>query len=441
MVGAGFAGLAAARRLTQAGLDVVVVEARDRAGGRSWNRTLPDGTVLSVGGTWLGVGQDRMFALCREVGLETYPQYEQGEQILRLGGKNHRYRGMIPDINPWAVVVLGLMFKRLDSMANRLPVDAPWQAHDARAWDEQTLGDWISSPFNVPSATARDLARMFMTVLFCTDPAEVSLLGALAMARGGGGLGYYTDTARTETHLVAGGAPALADRLADELGDAMHLSSPVRRIAQADGHVEVGSDTLGVRARRVIVATPPVLASRIDFDPMLPDAHGHLLRRVVPGAVLRVHTVYDRPFWRAEGLSGQAASPQSAVSVTIDQSPPTGMGVLSSYAFGPRALAMARLDPRRRRELWLRSLAEYLGPEASVPIEYLETDWSAEEWSLGGMMGHFAPGILTTYGPMLRRPAGRVHWANSESATRMHGLMEGAVRSGEFAADEVLAAA
>jgi monoamine oxidase len=394
-----------------------------------------------VGGTWLGKGQTRMFSLCQELGLSIYPQYDQGERIMRLNGTNHRYSGLVPNVSPLAVISLGLAFKRLDALARRLPMDAPWKAHGAKELDVRTLGEWMSSWINIPSSTARSMAWATMSVLFCTDPAEVSLLGALTLARGGDSFEYYADSRQTETHLVDKGAPEIAAQLAARLDTAVQLASPVRRIAQTNDHVEITSDRFTVRARRVIVATPPVLASRIEYDPLLPPMHGHLLRRLVPGAIIRVHTVYEEPFWRADGLCGQVAATQSEVGVVIDQSPRSGTpGILSSYAFGPKALALSRLTPEDRRRVWLRTLAEYFGPRASAPIDYLETDWSAEEWSLGGMIGHFAPGVLTTYGSALRQPVGRVHWANSESATRMHGLMEGAVRSGEQAAEQVLAA-
>lgn len=440
VVGAGFAGLAAARRLRECGNSVVLVEARDRAGGRVWNRTAADGSVVSVGGTWLGRGQDRMFELCRELGLDVYPQHEQGDSLLHLNGRNRRYSGY-PKAGLFALASLGLAFWQLDRMVKGLPLNEPWRAEGARSLDAQTLGAWLDSAWHVPSATARKLIRTTMTVLFCVDPDEVSLLGSLVLARGGGSFGYYVDSTMTETHLVDGGAPELAARMAGELGDALHLSSPVRCIQQSSAGAQVLSDRLTVEARRVIVAVPPFLASRIDYAPPLPAAQIQLLRRMLSGSALRGITIYDQPFWRRDGLSGMSVAPDLPVPVALDQSPRCGKpGILSSYMFGPQAVRAAALAPIERRNVWLQALAARYGSKALWPRAHLETDWAAEEWSLGGMIAHFGPGVLTSYGRSLREPAGRIHWAGSEYATEMHGLMEGAVRSGESAAEQAISA-
>jgi monoamine oxidase len=435
VVGAGFAGLSAARRLSQGGKSVVLLEARDRVGGRVWNRTAADGTVASVGGTWLGKRQDRMFALCREFGFDVYPQYEEGDNVAYLDGKVRRYR-KYPNVGPFALLSLGLAMWQLDRILKSLPRDGAWQSDAARALDAQTLGAWSGSPWNVPSATARKLLRTTMELLFCVDPDEVSLLGSMVLARGGGGFQYYVDATNTETHLIDGGSPALADCIAEQLGEAVHLSSPVRRIEQAGAGVRVISDQLTVEAKRVIVATPPYLASKIDYDPPLPAEQAQLLRRMMSGSIIRAITVYDEPFWRKDGLNGMSVAPDLFAPVSIDQTPRSGQpGILSSYIFGPAASKAATLDPEKRREMWLHALAARFGPKALTPRAYMETDWAAQEWSLGGMIAHFAPGVLTTYGEALGKPSGRIHWAATEYAKEMHGLMEGAVRSGEGAAE------
>jgi monoamine oxidase len=223
VVGAGFAGLAAARRLRDRGKSVALLEARDRVGGRVWNRTAADGTVVSVGGTWLGKRQDRMFEFCRELGVEVYPHYDRGDTVIHLDGANRRYQGN-PKIGLFGLVSLGLAFWRLNRMTMRLPLEEPWKASGAKELDSLTLGAWVASRWNVPSATARKLMNTTMTTLFCVDPDEVSLLGSFVLARGGGGFEYYVDSTNTETHLVDGGAPELAVRLAAKLGDALSTS-------------------------------------------------------------------------------------------------------------------------------------------------------------------------------------------------------------------------
>jgi monoamine oxidase len=293
-------------------------------------------------------------------------------------------------------------------MTKRLPHDAPWRADEAKALDAETLGGWCDSPWNVPSATARKLLRTTMTLLFCVDPGEVSLLGSLMLARGGGGFQYYIDSMATETHLVDGGSPALAARLATQLGEALHLSSPVRRIEQTSAAVRVLCDRLTVEAERVIVAIPPFLASRIEYEPALPPVQSQLLRRMLSGTIIRGITIYDEPFWRNDGFSGMSVAPDLPVPVSIDQSPRPGQpGILSSYMFGPAAARAALLDPAERCTIWLKALAARYGDRALTPRAHLETDWAQEEWSLGGMISHFAPGVLTNYGEALRKPAGR----------------------------------
>jgi monoamine oxidase len=158
--------------------------------------------------------------------------------------------------------------------------------------------------------------------------------------------------------------------------------------------------------------------------------------------VVKTFAAYRTPFWREQGLNGQAASDVGPVKVTFDVSPPGAeIGVLLGFVEGGEARRWQRLDVAERRREVLACFVRYFGSAAETPNVYLEKDWSAEEFTRGCYGAHFAPGVWTSYGDTLRPPVGRLHWAGAEYAVEWNGYMEGAVRSGAATAQEVLAAA
>jgi monoamine oxidase len=244
-----------------------------------------------------------------------------------------------------------------------------------------------------------------------------------------------------QENLVIGGAGSIARRVADELGDAVRLNTPVRAILQRADHVVVESAEIAVSARRAVVAVPPALALEIAFDPVLPEDRLTLYRNSTAGPETKTLLVYDEPFWRTSGFSGQTAGPKSASEVTLDASPVAGKpGVIASFTFGPIAERVDALDAGERRCQVIAAMVERFGPRASSPSALIETPWWKEPWTRGCSMAHWPPGILTKYGWLLRRPFGRVHWAGTETATISYGAIDGAVRSGERAAEEIVAA-
>lgn len=437
VVGAGFAGLAAARRLDEAGLAVVVVEARDRVGGRTWTQTV-DGLPIDRGGAWFAPRHDAGLALARDVGATTYKTWVAGSHLLIGDGRTRRYKGLIPKISPAAVLTIALAQQRLNRMSGKVPLDEPWSAKRAGEWDADTIGSWLDRT-RISTPIGQALFEMAVRGLMATDLHQVSLLHLLFLAHAHGGIDkLFSIEGGAQENLVAGGMGAVAETVAATLADRVHLDMPVRRIVQERDRVRVAADGLEVQARRVVVTVPPALALDIDFDPVLPADRLALYRVAVAGEETKTLLVYDRPFWREDGLSGQSAEPDSAAEVTIDASPADGSrGVLAAFTFGRVAAALEATAEADRRAALLAAMAARFGPQASRPDAIVETAWFREPWSRGCSFAHLPVGALTSFGHLLRAPFGLVHWAGTETATVSHGAVDGAIRSGQRAAAEV----
>ena len=306
IVGAGFAGLTAARRLTEAGRDVVVLEARDRVGGRVWTRHDADGTPLDMGATFIGPHQDRVRALVEEVGGKLFQTNVQGDSILANGGKNRRYPAdKTPRVNPVALASFGQALYRIDRMAKTIPLEAPWEAKKAAEWDAQSLRAWMSKR-NVPTREGREMLEATFRALFASDLSEVSLLNGLFLLQSGGGLlNFMSIEGGYQDAQVVGGVGSVVGTVAADLGDRVHLDTPVRDIELVGAGYEVRSPTgTVVRARKVVVALPPGLAGHIRYAPALPGDKALLFHQVPGGTELKAVVVYDEPFWTADGLCG-----------------------------------------------------------------------------------------------------------------------------------------
>jgi monoamine oxidase len=451
VVGAGFAGLTAARDLVAAGKSVVVLEARKVVGGRVQNHELGGGQVSERGGTFVGPTQDHVLALAKALGVDTFDTYDTGDNVYVADGQRSTFSDTGPTgsapMDPAILPDLALAVQNLDSMSTTVPVDAPWTAAKAAEWDGQTLETWTKQ--NTANPKFQRLVSLATRPIFGAEPRELSLLYVLFyIASSGNETNPGTFERNFDTRQggqmwrLVGGSQQIALRIAQQLGKRVVLGSPVRRIVQSGGRVTVTSDRYTVKCRRVIVAIPPTLAGRIDYHPILPPERDQLTQRYGQGTLTKVAAVYDKPFWRAKGLTGQAVSIDGLVSATFDDSPPSGgaggVGVIFGFVGGDSARAYQRMAPNDARDKVLGEFATFFGDEAKTPQAFFDTRWTTEQWTRGCPVGIAGPGTLLAYGDQLRQPVGAIHWAGTETSNYWNGYMDGAVRSGERAAKEVL---
>lgn len=435
VVGAGFAGLTAARDLMRLGHDVLVLEGRDRVGGRSYTGHVA-GIPVDMGGTFVGPTQDAVLALAGELGIPTVPTYHDGANLIRWRGMTRPYSGTIPRLSLGGLLDIGRIRWRLERVTRGIPLADPWTARRATRLDSQSLGAWLRSMH--AGDTARDLLAIMARVTWGAEPDDVSMLHAARYVRAAGGLDRMLDVQNgAQQDRFSAGTQQIAEKAAAELGGRVVLGAAVRRI---DRHAETVNITCAkgrAEARFVIVAIPPAHRANIEFTPPLPHEYAQLVRRWPQGRLSKAYAAYPTPFWRDNGFSGEALSDEGPVFITFDVSPqPDGPGILLGFA-DARSFDDLPADQRRRRAL--DCFAALFGDDALKPLDYVDHRWGAEEFAAGGPTAAVPPGSWTRYGPWLRRPVGPIFWAGTETADEWTGFLDGAVRSGQRAAAEVAA--
>jgi monoamine oxidase len=438
VVGAGLSGLCAARDLVRAGRSCVVLEARDRVGGRTLTESV-DGERVDLGGQWIGPTQDRLAALASELGVTTFPQHHTGRKLLSWAGKLSTYNGALPWLSPLAQWELFWTDRRWKKYAREIPPEAPWRAPRAADWDSMTLETWKRR--HLRSAGARLFVDAVTRAVLTSEPRDVSFLFFLSYLRWGNGLeSLISIPGGAQQERFVGGAQQISDRLAEPLAPRVILDAPVRSIEQSGELVIVRSDRGTYRARRAIVALPPLLAGRIHYSPALPASRDQITARMPMGSVIKYVAFYERPFWREAGFSGEVYSDTGITVTTFDDcSHDARQPALLTFSDGAAARNCSDWTPAERKQAVLAEFARFFGPQALRPTAFVEKDWNTDPWSRGCYVGVAGPGALTTFGEALRAPCGRIHWAGTETATEWMGYLEGAIQAGQRAAAEVLA--
>lgn len=433
VVGAGFAGLSAAHDLVDKGYTVLVLEGRDRVGGRVFTGEVA-GVKVDLGGTWVAKRHTAIRELADQVGCTTVPQFNQGRSTLWLAGKRRTYKGTIPKLSPAALINIGRIQRALDKMAKAIDPAAPWASSRASELDAISFEEWLDRK------GARSSTRALMTVVtkveFGCQPSDVSLLHVLRTIRAFGGVDFMLDAEggmQEERYVET--THEIAVRLAAQLGERVVTGAPVRRISQTADRVTVHTNTSQVEAKYAIVTTATEHRATIEFEPALPEEAQGLIRSWGLGALSKALVAYDKPFWRADGLSGEALADTGTVFITFDVSPsPDGPGILMAFC-DPRVFDVHA--PETRRAQVVKQLTDLYGPEAARPIDYTDHCWNTDSFAPGGPNPVVAPYASVRYGSVLAEPHGRVEWAGTETEGEWTGSMNGAVLSGHRAADQV----
>ncbi|MET7508055.1 flavin monoamine oxidase family protein [Streptomyces albidoflavus] len=432
IVGAGFAGLSAAERLDSMGVSVLVLEGRDRVGGRSYSGEVA-GVKVDFGATWVSPRHTAILDLAKRLGCSTTGQFHEGLNLLWMAGRRHTWTGTIPAVDSMDLEDLGRVQVALDELLAPIDIDAAWKSPNAEKLDSISFGEWLDQ--QQAAASTRAVMTMVSKVQWGCNPGEVSLLHVLRYIQAVGGLDHMLAVeGGSNQDRITETTQEIANRLAAKLGDRVVLDSRVRQISQDDDGVTVHTDSAVISAKYVISTATPEHRSYIEFLPALPEKTEGLTRTWPMGKLSKAFVAYDKPFWRAEGLSGEALMDTGTAFITFDVSPDDGPGVLMVFC-APRVYDGFDLETRRSRVV--QQLVDLYGAQASTPIDYVDHCWGTEPFAPGGPHPAAGPYAVTSYGSALTEPHGRVHWAGTETAGEWAGTMNGAVLTGLRTAEEV----
>ncbi|MBG6218162.1 putrescine oxidase [Arthrobacter sp. CAN_A6] len=446
VIGAGPSGLTAARELRKAGHSATVLEARDRVGGRT-HTDIIEGATLEIGGQWVSPDQLALIALLKDLGLETYSRYREGESVyIGADGKAIRYTGEMFPVSRRTGGEMSRLIDLLDLLVWQTDPKAPWEHPQARELDTISFHHWLRQQSDDEEACNN--IGLFIAGGMLTKPAHsFSTLQAVLMAASAGSFSHLVDEDFILDKRVVGGMQSVSERMAADLGEEhVLLGNPVRTLrwsVQAGGTTRVTalSDNVTVNARFAVMAVPPNLYSRVSYEPALPRRQHQMHQHQSLGLVIKVHAVYKSPFWRRNGLSGTGFGPGSIVQEVYDNtSHGDHRGTIVGFISDEKADAMFALEPAERRQRILESIAGFLGPQALEPEVYYESDWASEEWTRGAYASSYDLGGLSRYGPDQRTPVGPIHWSCSDIAAEGYQHVDGAVRMGQATAQAITTA-
>ncbi|CAH1780555.1 unnamed protein product [Owenia fusiformis] len=443
VVGAGISGLSGARLLDGADVDVTVLEARSRVGGRTYTKRDQSYKYCDVGGSYVGPTQNKILRLSRELGVETYRINNTGDYVHFSRGKTLRFQSTWPAFkNPFAWLDINNTFRLMDKLLEQIPPESPWLCQYADEWDNKTMKEWFNSV--CWTRTAKEFCQSFVLTNVSMEPGEVSMLWFLWYVRSCQGTKriWEVENGGQERKFI-GGSMQISEKMAEQLDERVILEEAVVLIEQSDDGAVVHTNThKKLECDYVIVALSPSLYQRIQFSPPLPALRSQLIQRVPMGSTIKNSVFYKRAFWRDAGMNGFGTvidEGEPVINVVDDCKPDGSFPALTGFILGDQARRLTVMTREERRRLTCECYAKvFKTDEALEALAYEENDWNAEEWSGGCYTSTYPTGVMTRFGKEIRKPLGRVYFAGTETAVKWSGYMDGAVEAGERAAREIL---
>lgn len=442
IIGAGFSGLAAGKELLRNNEeDFVILEARDRVGGRVKPGMLGP-LSIDLGGMWLGPTQTKLKELADHYQVDTYATPLSGKSIFSINGKTHY--GEREEIDGLFNLLEGVDYlnsrRKVSNMLTEIDCSQPWSHPDAQALDAITVEHWLQK--SIKSKRIRTLYRLLCFSLFCAESDQISMLFFLHYIKSGDGLDIMisADTGGAQNFLFHGGVHQVATHMAEDLQGKIRLNSAVSRINWTADGAQIKTANANYSATKVIVALPPTIIPKIDFYPALPKRKNALHKRLVMGSAIKFWVLYESPFWRERNFSGSILVDDMPCTPIYDVSP-TGqdLGVMAGFFDGDHALRYSGESKETRKQVVIETIEKFYGHQALTPVDYVDNDWTSEEWSEGCYGAFAGPGIYHRYGEWLKKPFGPFQWAGTETSPIWTGYIEGAIHAGENAAQATLA--
>ena len=443
VIGAGLSGLTAASKLSQKNIPIIVLESLDRVGGRTFTENGVD-----QGAGYVGSTQTAVYQLIDELKIQTSKVPGFGyEYTFKLDDEVLHSKIVLDDLfhylTPKELLAAAFAILQVYGFGAVIPKDTPWTAPNAEELDAMTVRNWINLCF--PVGKGYDSARKIFDFICRTplgiEPSETSFLYFLWYMKVATGFFHLLFPAQDE--ILVGGTQQMSIRLNENLPAEQQakLSNAVMHVSQDDNGVTVTTtDGQKYEGDRCVIACTPHLRTKITFDPLLPPRSNQLPQRTPMGTTIKVHVFYETRFWMDKGYNGNVSNfDTDSVSQVYDVTEPDGKPCLQGFYVGKPGRVAARETKEERRQNVLEFFQKvFESDKALEPTDYVEYIWDSRTYIGGAPVGTCPAGTLTYFGTALRDVVGRIHFGGTETSDAWAGYMDGAIRSGQRVAEEIL---